>query len=1078
MHHSHSGEIYIVESTDNGQTWSEERLVMSSEILIEKGICTPELPVEARDPNFALLNDGTVILTFFTRRYTTDSFIKVYMMESKDGGETWGDPILIPCQTLNNWCAKRGNIAVFNDDEILVPVYGGGENYPQETAVNILGKRNENGEWEWIRESVLATTPELGTRINEVSLIATGEDTVYALARQPGYLWKSEDRGITWEICGTQGELHQPGLIKVDDNRVFCTWSRPTSPRPIYGKMFYLDQGWEATKERLIYRYPHGSTDMGDPSAVLTNDGKLLTIYYVTALQIIGGTFSNPSDWGPFELSGGGEKWILFEDNFDDYTEDIAYPNPYFTHKTGENRTITVKKETESDNKFIQFYSKYTTGYQKPEIRSKSGIEGSYTAQFDFRFNEATPTEGDKIQEMYIYMQNGVGSYPIHLSLERVILKNSGTDAAVANKELSPGLWYTFKSVRCSNGIYIKVWEKGKPEPDTWDIEYHHSGIGSAAGLYTMSYITSSTSGQTVDIDNIIISKQIEIILSHTSLEKYEGFNPVQIEVSIIPAQANAPIIWTSSDEAVATVEDGFVNFISPGTATITAKLGNIEKTCTVTVLGLPFEISKNGEPWIYLMEDFEDDTADDSYTNENDFILYTSENSLLNVKSDNDNNYLQIFSRYTNAYNSTEIRTRASTSGEYTVQFDFRFEEPTPKDGLQVVYIRILHGSGSHVMHLTDTGLLIKDSSTLFDEVKRDFTPGEWFTFKGVRLDGRIYAKVWPKGTQEPEEWDIECISSGVSTDGNAVFRMYYISSSTSGQAFDVDNLIFSKRVNMTLSSTEINAKVSDDDYQLDVIFEPDVTLRLPTPVITWSSDNPSVATVNNGLVSFKGAGTATITATLGNITKSCIVNVESGPELSDEEAVAEDKALLTEELIKGNNTNLDNVTEDLNLVTSISGGAGCTISWTSSNEAVIATDGKVTRPEEGNVVVTLTATITKGAVSDTKVFNVTVKQGSGKDYILFIGSESSGGAGYIRTITVSGDKADDLAGKYLVVQFTEGAGVDALVSVIMVSSISEEVTVSYQTAGTKVEVWLTSGMPDLVGEDMSVTVYANAST
>jgi hypothetical protein len=301
---------------------------MSTEILIEKGICTPELPVEARDPNFALLNDGTVILTFFTRRYATDSFIKVYMMESKDGGETWGDPILILCQTLNNWCAKRGNIAVFDDDEILVPVYGGGENYPQETAVNILGKRNENGEWEWIRESVLATTPELGTRINEVSLIATGEDTVYALARQPGYLWKSEDRGITWEICGTQGELHQPGLIKVDDNRVFCTWSRPTSPRPIYGKMFYLDQGWEATKERLIYRYPHGSTDMGDPSAVLTNDGKLLTIYYVTALQIIGGTFSNPSNWGPFELSGGGEKWILFEGNFDDYTEDIAYPNP------------------------------------------------------------------------------------------------------------------------------------------------------------------------------------------------------------------------------------------------------------------------------------------------------------------------------------------------------------------------------------------------------------------------------------------------------------------------------------------------------------------------------------------------------------------------------------------------------------------------------------------------------------------------------------------------------------------------------------------------------------------------------
>ncbi|HHW32279.1 MAG TPA: hypothetical protein GXX20_11525 [Clostridiaceae bacterium] len=205
--------------------------------------------------------------------------------------------------------------------------------------------------------------------------------------------------------------------------------------------------------------------------------------------------------------------------------------------------------------------------------------------------------------------------------------------------------------------------------------------------------------------------------------------------------------------------------------------------------------------------------------------------------------------------------------------------------------------------------------------------------------------------------------------------------------------------------------------------------------------------------------------------------INYRTGEPVSDSEAVKADKEGLTEELIKGNNTDLDNVTEDLNLITSIPNGEGCIINWTSSNEEVIASDGRVTRHAEGDEVVTLTATITKGSASDTKEFIVTVKQRE-KEYILEISAESTGGAGYIRTITISGTKADDIAGKYLVVQFTEGTDVNAKVTVIMMSALSQEATVSYQIAGTKVEAWLTSGMPDLVGENMGVTVYAHAST
>ena len=65
-------------------------------------------------------------------------------------------------------------------------------------------------------------------------------------------------------------------------------------------------------------------------------------------------------------------------------------------------------------------------------------------------------------------------------------------------------------------------------------------------------------------------------------------------------------------------------------------------------------------------------------------------------------------------------------------------------------------------------------------------------------------------------------------------------------------------------------------------------------------------------------------------------------------------------------------------NLTLPTKGAAGSDISWASSDEDVIATDGTVTRPTagDGDAVVTLTATLTSGDASDTKTFEVTVKQ------------------------------------------------------------------------------------------------------
>jgi hypothetical protein len=97
---------------------------------------------------------------------------------------------------------------------------------------------------------------------------------------------------------------------------------------------------------------------------------------------------------------------------------------------------------------------------------------------------------------------------------------------------------------------------------------------------------------------------------------------------------------------------------------------------------------------------------------------------------------------------------------------------------------------------------------------------------------------------------------------------------------------------------------------------------------------------------------------------------------------------------------------------------------------------------------------------------------------YTLVIGNETAGGVGYTRDITIGGGKGNDLTSKYLVVQFTEGTGVNAKVSVVMIAPQKNVVSISYQKQGAKIDTWLTSGMPNLMEENMGVEIFANAKS
>ena len=152
----------------------------------------------------------------------------------------------------------------------------------------------------------------------------------------------------------------------------------------------------------------------------------------------------------------------------------------------------------------------------------------------------------------------------------------------------------------------------------------------------------------------------------------------------------------------------------------------------------------------------------------------------------------------------------------------------------------------------------------------------------------------------------------------------------------------------------------------------------------ITWSSDIPTTLT-GAGTVTRPAAGeaakTVVLTATITNgtttTTKTFTVTVlPLSATATATETIAEDKATLTDNVLKGVNPDLTQVKASLTLPTT--GASGSTISWATSNSSVVTSTGTITRPAAGAaaVTVTMTATITKaGGTTETKTFTVVVQ-------------------------------------------------------------------------------------------------------
>ena len=96
------------------------------------------------------------------------------------------------------------------------------------------------------------------------------------------------------------------------------------------------------------------------------------------------------------------------------------------------------------------------------------------------------------------------------------------------------------------------------------------------------------------------------ITLDRTSVELTEG-ETTTLVATVAPDDATVKMVaWSTSDEAIATVDNGVVTAVAAGTATITAKAGDKEATCVVTVEKKeePLPVVADGEYYLYNVEE------------------------------------------------------------------------------------------------------------------------------------------------------------------------------------------------------------------------------------------------------------------------------------------------------------------------------------------------------------------------------------------------------------------------------------------------------------------------------------------
>jgi len=395
------------------------------------------------------------------------------------------------------------------------------------------------------------------------------------------------------------------------------------------------------------------------------------------------------------------------------------------------------------------------------------------------------------------------------------------------------------------------------------------------------------------------------IILNKSKTTLGVGYSEI-LEYTISGTVSANDIIWTSSNENVATVINGKVIAISEGTSIVTASVNGIKTTCKVTVTSdyiPPTNIKLNKSSTTILVGNTEKLTATinpSNATNKN--ITWTSSNP--SVATVNSSGTISAKSTGTTTITASAYGLKATCT-------------------VTVTYSLSLKG-----ISLNKTSLTLKEKAV--EQLNIIYNPTSASNKKVT----------WKSSNTNIATVDSSGKVTGV-TPGTATITVVSNDGGYVATCKVTVEEISKKVTDITLDKKELNL-VAGKTSELKVTITPDYA---ENKKVTWTSSDKKIATVEDGKVTAKYPGTVEIKVTSedGNKEAICKVTVTSPPleEFSFKE---------TEQTVYiGSETKLELTTKPANAVLE-------NPIWTSSDENVATIeDGKIIAISTGETTITL---------------------------------------------------------------------------------------------------------------------------
>ncbi|MDO4547578.1 MAG: CapA family protein [Clostridia bacterium] len=134
----------------------------------------------------------------------------------------------------------------------------------------------------------------------------------------------------------------------------------------------------------------------------------------------------------------------------------------------------------------------------------------------------------------------------------------------------------------CDEADRVVTWTSSNTLVATVD----ENGLVTATEQAGTAIIRATTAnGKVAKCKVVVKTVPVKTVTLDQSSVTMEMSETATLTATVKPLGATDPTVtWTSSDESIATVEDGVVTAVSSGKATITAKAGNVSAKCTIKV--------------------------------------------------------------------------------------------------------------------------------------------------------------------------------------------------------------------------------------------------------------------------------------------------------------------------------------------------------------------------------------------------------------------------------------------------------------------------------------------------------------